>query len=49
MPDKNFRLSKEAKALISGLGKRDNVFKKLIVGAEEKHNNFKNKKTRRTE
>ena len=49
MPDKNFRLSKEAKTLISGLGKRDNVFKKLIVEAEEKNNNFKNRKIRRTE
>ena len=49
MPDKNFRLSKEAKALISGLGKRDNVFKKLIVEAEEKYQQNKNRKTRRTE
>lgn len=49
MPDKNFRISKEAKALISGLGRRDNVFKNLMVKAEEQYQNFKNKKTRRTE
>ena len=49
MPDKNFRLSKEAKALISGLGKRDNVFKKLIVEAEDRYQQIKNRKTRRTE
>lgn len=49
MTDKNFRISKEAKALISSLGKRDNVFKKLIVEAEEKYNKTKNQKTRRTE
>jgi len=49
MPDKNFRISKEAKALISGLGRRDNVFKKLIVEAEEKYQQIKNRKTKRTE
>ena len=49
MPDKNFRISKEAKALISGLGRRDNVFKKLIVNAEDNYQKFKNRKTRRTE
>ena len=49
MPDKNFRISKEAKALISGLGRRDNVFKKLIVEAENKYQQIKNKKTKRTE
>jgi hypothetical protein len=49
MPDKNFKLSKEAKALISGSGKRDNVFKKLIVEAEEKFQQNKNRKTIRTE
>lgn len=47
MPDKNFRISKEAKALISGLGRRDNVFKNLMVKAEEQYQNFKNKKNKK--
>jgi hypothetical protein len=49
MADKNFKLSSEAKSLISSFGKRDNVFKKLMVQAETNYQNHKNRKTRRTE
>ena len=49
MADKNFKLSGETKSLITSLGKRDNVFKKLMIQAESNYQKHKNRKTRRTE
>lgn len=49
MTDKNFKLSKSAKRMVTSLGKYNAEFKKLIIIAEDNYTKIKNKKTRRIE
>jgi len=49
MTDKNFKLPKAMKRLSNALGKRDSVFKKLIIQATVAAQKFANRRVKRNE